>query len=415
MSRYVSSSGYSGQEQSLVWHYKLDFDRNLINRWLVDVVNQGVLQYVPNAACIGTANLIIDKGTSIIVEEMTAILNGERRIVKLDMIEDFDEISVSGLGNGTYNLIASWENAADATRGVEFFLLTPAQLNTQYTLTGYNYVQLGQVVVAAGVINDNNDTNQTIGSLYPTLSGISGWSGESGMSGWSGTSGEEGISGWLGEASVQAGSGTSGKSGWFGVSGWIGTGGDSGYSGISGYSGTSGRSGWSGVSGSTRSGWSGNSGYAASLPTGSWPIGSVFFTAVSTSPSTLLGFGTWSRVSEGRFVIGENGGKYTPALATGGASTINIRHDHTVTLDTVAAHTHSVSITSGTNSTTAGPFVIDEIQEANAGGYIHTHLISGNTGSGGSHSHTSTVSDSLSTAQSIIPPYSVLYMWRRTA
>lgn len=414
MSRYVSSSGYSGQEQSLVWHYKLDFDRNLINRWLVDVVNQGVLQYVPNAACIGTANLIIDKGTSIIVEEMTAILNGERRIVKLDMIEDFDEISVSGLGNGTYNLIASWENAADATRGVEFFLLTPAQLNTQYTLTGYNYVQLGQVVVAGGIINDNNATNQTVASMSSGLDGWSGYSGDKGDEGISGWSGTSGISGWSGEAGTPGESGYSGVSGWSGESGYSGEAeiGDSGTSGVSGWSGTSGRSGWSGTSG--RSGYSGTSGWSgASVSASAWPIHSVFFSDVATNPNTLLGFGTWTQISQGRFIMGQTTG-YS-GLQTGGASTINIRHDHTVTLDTVAAHTHSVSITSGTNSTTAGPFVIDEIQEANAGGYIHTHLISGNTGSGGSHSHTSTVSDSLSTAQSIIPPYSVLYMWRRTA
>jgi hypothetical protein len=411
MSSYVGSSGYSGQPQSLVWHYQIDLDSTLFNRWFVDIFEQGVLRYTPNAACIGTANLIIDKGTTLVIEEKTAITNGERKIAKLDMVDDFDDIDVTGM-NGTYNLIVSWENIADDTRGVDFLLLSNAELGDEYTSLGYNYVQLGQVVVAGGIINDNNATNQTVASMSSGLDGWSGYSGDKGDEGISGWSGTSGISGWSGEAGTPGESGYSGVSGWSGESGYSGEAeiGDSGTSGVSGWSGTSGRSGWSGTSG--RSGYSGTSGWSgASVSASAWPIHSVFFSDVATNPNTLLGFGTWTQISQGRFIMGQTTG-YS-GLQKGGASTINIRHDHTVTPSTATTHKHSVSITSNGPSTTAGGFVGGAGSQA--AGESHTHLVSGNTGSGGSHTHSATVGDSLSTAQSIIPPYTVLYIWLRTA
>lgn len=37
-----------------------------------------------------------------------------------------------------------------------------------------------------------------------------------------------------------------------------------------------------------------------------FPVGSVFITVVSTDPSTLLGYGTWARLGQGRVLIGQN-------------------------------------------------------------------------------------------------------------
>lgn len=68
-----------------------------------------------------------------------------------------------------------------------------------------------------------------------------------------------------------------------------------------------------------------------------WPVGSVFTAVVSTSPATLLGYGTWSAIAAGRVLVGLNSGDtdFDTVEETGGAKT--------VTLDTtmIPAHTHT--------------------------------------------------------------------------
>lgn len=54
--------------------------------------------------------------------------------------------------------------------------------------------------------------------------------------------------------------------------------------------------------------------------TQAFPIGSVFFAAVSTDPATLLGYGTWAQMGQGKFVVGfdANNANFNTVLATGG-------------------------------------------------------------------------------------------------
>lgn len=109
-----------------------------------------------------------------------------------------------------------------------------------------------------------------------------------------------------------------------------------------------------------------------------YPIGSVYNNRTdSTNPATLLGFGTWTAI--GGFIVGLDGSaEFLTAGQTGGAKT----------------QTHTYSGTTSTTSDTGG-----------AGG-------SGASGVQQSHTHTYSGTTSSS---SILPPYTVIYMWYRSA
>jgi hypothetical protein len=251
MSEYCAPTGYIGTnyDQSLIWHYKTDISRNILNRWFVNIFDQGVLKYTPSAA--GGANVTISAGTSFLIKEKTAV-SPDVKIAKVDMILDYSMSVAAGYADDTYALIAMWENAAEEYRGVEYYLKNAADLATIVGL-GYNYVQFGTVVVATGLVSTNTIVGITYAGMSSGLLGYSGFSGV-GSSGFSGTSGWSGVSGFSGEAQIT----TSGYSGFSGFS--AATPGDSGVSGFSGYSstvagvaGTSGYSGKSGFSGLTGS------------------------------------------------------------------------------------------------------------------------------------------------------------------
>lgn len=244
MSKYVSQSGYTGYaNQSVIWHYMTDIDRDLLNRWFVNIFSQGMLYYIPDPAGstndppvappIGGTVVTIPQGTSFIIKEKTATIAGEEQIAKVDMVLDheLDITEITDLGGnplavGVYSLVAIWENAADEDRGVEYYLASAADI---IALGTYNYVKLGEVTLYDNggnlEISDNTTTGQTHASMYSGLIGWSGWSGAgtSGYSGYSSFSGYSGVSGY---------SGYSGRSGY------------SGYSAISGYSGYSGAGGY---------------------------------------------------------------------------------------------------------------------------------------------------------------------------
>ena len=115
-----------------------------------------------------------------------------------------------------------------------------------------------------------------------------------------------------------------------------------------------------------------------------FPVGSVFLSVVDTSPATLLGYGTWSQIAQGKFLVGQDGADpaYDTAEESGGAKTVDLSHTHDI------GHTHAEY---ASNIRTGGNVVVPQQ------GY-----------SGSSDSQ-------LSSAQSIIPPYCVVYVWKRTA
>lgn len=118
-----------------------------------------------------------------------------------------------------------------------------------------------------------------------------------------------------------------------------------------------------------------------------FPIGSVFIAVVSTNPASLLGYGTWSAFGSGKFLVGIDAGDsdFDTAEETGGAKT----------------HLHAVDVgatTSGTPSATA---------EVASG--------TGATVASGTHTHSTDPVSVDSATVSNVPPYIVVYMWKRTA
>jgi len=68
-----------------------------------------------------------------------------------------------------------------------------------------------------------------------------------------------------------------------------------------------------------------------------YPVGSIYTNYnVSTNPATLMGFGTWSAVAEGRVLVGKAGsGTFGTINATGGAENV------TLTTSQMPSHTHT--------------------------------------------------------------------------
>ena len=71
-----------------------------------------------------------------------------------------------------------------------------------------------------------------------------------------------------------------------------------------------------------------------------FPVGSVFLSIVNTNPNTLLGYGTWSLIGDGRMIMGATAADDVTKTLTGGSMSKNVpllAHTHTG-----PSHTHSV-------------------------------------------------------------------------
>jgi len=125
-----------------------------------------------------------------------------------------------------------------------------------------------------------------------------------------------------------------------------------------------------------------------------YPVGSVYANAaVSTNPSTLLGFGTWVAI-EGECVVGlVAGGEFdTLGTVSEGATTVKLTGGESGT----SAHTHGVQVNDGGGT---GAVIVPEL-----------------VGASGSEAQTSDASSEANAddAHNNIQPSYVAYVWRRT-
>ena len=117
----------------------------------------------------------------------------------------------------------------------------------------------------------------------------------------------------------------------------------------------------------------------------SYPVGSIYISAVSTNPNTLFGFGTWEQLKD-TFLLAA-GDTYS-AGATGGEA------EHTLTVDEMPSHSHGAYGWAG---------VVD-----GSGSYK-------TLGAEGSSNTYSTRNIGGSQPHNNMPPYLAVYVWKRTA
>ena len=181
-----------------------------------------------------------------------------------------------------------------------------------------------------------------------------------------------------------------------------------------------------------------------------YPVGSVYVSASSTSPATIFG-GIWEQYATGRTLIGvgSNGtDSYSEANVTGGSETVTLStlnlpaHTHTVTsAGTITSTFTGTQVTTSSNGTShshtlsglsnvSSGYCLSSTKQAF---YDRIYVTGGSTASGsaGNHTHTYTASGTVTstftgtesdtdsvgsgTAFSVMNPYIVTYIWRRTA
>lgn len=119
-----------------------------------------------------------------------------------------------------------------------------------------------------------------------------------------------------------------------------------------------------------------------------YPVGSIYMSMNQTcAPAALITDSIWERI-EGRFLLGAGDG-YS-AGATGGEA------NHTLTIDEIPSHTHSYKLANDYGADSGSNAVQDWARDDTLGRSFTT----GEAGGSGSHNN--------------MPPYLVVYMWKRT-
>ena len=161
-----------------------------------------------------------------------------------------------------------------------------------------------------------------------------------------------------------------------------------------------------------------------------YPVGSVYINASSTTnPSSLLGFGTWVSVGDGKVLVNQDTADtaFDTLGETGGSKdAIVVSHTHTLsgTTSSSGAHTHSISDPGHTHSVPSGGAVSSSIRYETSGTSFFNSQTTGSSTTGisiqsaGDHTHTltgTTASTGSSGTNANLQPYVVVKMWKRTA
>lgn len=123
----------------------------------------------------------------------------------------------------------------------------------------------------------------------------------------------------------------------------------------------------------------------------SFPVGAIYMSYTSTSPASFIG-GSWTQIQE-RFLLAAGGGY--DAGDTGGET------EHTLTVAEVPSHWHTINFYSGAMRDAPYQYL------ASASGLGTYNKASGSAKTG--------VNPEGDRPHNNMPPYLVVYIWRRTA
>lgn len=144
-------------------------------------------------------------------------------------------------------------------------------------------------------------------------------------------------------------------------------------------------------------------------PLTAWPVGTIFMNVTSTSPSLLLGGGTWVRWGQGRVPIGvyEADGRFDQPEEAGGV------YDVALSWGQMPQHYHGVNDGGHVHDTGAYNQQVD----ARVGGGLYLMRRGGLYGENvaTSYANVSIQNAGNNEAHTNVQPYLTVYMWKRTA
>lgn len=129
-------------------------------------------------------------------------------------------------------------------------------------------------------------------------------------------------------------------------------------------------------------------------PENKYAVGDIFITTREGNPADLLGYGTWTAFGTGKTLVGVDTSQteFNTVQKTGGSKT------HTLTVNEIPSHTHTLQSGAKTNAWEAPNFV-NSYQYQSATPTIGSTISA--TGGGQAHNN--------------LQPYITVYMWLRTA
>lgn len=147
-----------------------------------------------------------------------------------------------------------------------------------------------------------------------------------------------------------------------------------------------------------------------------YPVGTIYESTSSANPSTHFAGTTWERYGDGRVTVGQDSGdsSFDSVNDTGGAKTV------TLATAQLPSHTHSFSGTTSSNGSHNHTYTYEYARGSGIAGAANgdSSTVTGTTSTVGNHNHTfsgTTGSAGSGSAHENMPPYCIVYRWKRTA
>jgi len=147
-----------------------------------------------------------------------------------------------------------------------------------------------------------------------------------------------------------------------------------------------------------------------------YPVGTIYESTSSANPSTYFTGTTWARYGNGRVTVGQDSsdGSFDSVNDTGGAKTVAL------TSAQMPSHTHSFSGTTSSNGSHNHTYTYEYARGSGISGAADgaSSYVTGTTSTVGNHNHTfsgTTGGAGSGSAHENMPPYCVVYRWKRTA